>query len=225
MEREISYGGILCHTLALVAGDSAVALSLVAVFTAIATAVDVSGAPIGNFLGLPVMVVQYFILRRLVDRQGLRAPTTGYAGFGSFFALGLVSGFAILLASILFILPGIYLSARWAMSDAVLLAEDGTVGSALQRSGTATKGHTLPIALALVTLMLPSFAVLALTILPAMWPGVVPDPGLGQAATISASLALNLGIYLPQVVGWYFGIALYEMTIGRPGDRLSEVFA
>jgi hypothetical protein len=222
--EEVTYRSILGRTLAMVGEDWSMAALVTIALTAVSTLCDVEAPQLGNLLGIPVLVVEYYLLRRLLDRHGLRS-SAHFAGFGTFFVLGLVTGLATIVGFLFFIVPGIYLSARWAMADAALLAEGGTSREAMDRSWALTKPHAVPIALAIVTITLPSIAVMGATLAAVMWPDVIPATFTTRMATFGSSATLNLFIYASQVVGWYFGIALYALLVGRPGDQLAEVFA
>ena len=76
MERDISFRALIGRTFALIASDiGAVLLAFIGIVL-LSTALDVAMPNGGNLLGLPILVVQYYTIRRLVDRVRLRLPTT-----------------------------------------------------------------------------------------------------------------------------------------------------
>ncbi len=167
------------------------------------------------------MVVQYYVIRRLVDQNELRSADR-LGGFVAFFIAGLLTGLAMILGLVLLILPGIYLNARWTLVDAVVVAENRSATDAMGRSWEATKGNVLPIILAGLVISIP--AVIGIVLLFAVAAGTQGD--INQSVNLGLSAAINVMLYASQVVGWYFGVALYQMLLGEPAKaQLGEVFA
>ena len=190
--------------------------------TAAATILDIAVPDGANLLTIPVLVAQYYILRRLIDRQGLRSADR-LGGFGWFFVVGLVTGLGILLGFASLVLPGIYLYARWSVAGIALIAENRGANDAIGRSWEATRDHALPIALAWLTINLPFIA--SMVVLFATAAAAGPDASISQATGIGLGAILNLLLYASQVAGWYFTVALYELLTGPVDVRLGEVFA
>jgi hypothetical protein len=145
---------LLGQTFVLIASDASAALLAFGTIVTASTALDLAAPNGGNFATLPILVVQYYMVRRLIDRQQLRAAES-HAGFGSYFVLGLITGLPTLLGFVAFIVPGFYLCARWAMSGAALLAENDGATTAARRSWHGTAGYVLPIAMAQLVLAIP----------------------------------------------------------------------
>jgi hypothetical protein len=225
--NSVSFRGLLAHTFALIANDASAALVTFGGIVAVATAFDIAVPNGGNLVTLPVMVVQYYMIRRLVDRLKLRSAE-GHAGFGSFFVLGLITGLPTLLGYVALIVPGIYLSARWTMADVALLAENEGAGSAAHRSWSASAGRTLPIVMAQFVLALPLVVGLVMIFSAGFSAGAATSNGSGgpldDAILHGVDFAFNILVYASQVAGWYLGVAAYALIVGQPTAALSEIF-
>jgi hypothetical protein len=221
MEQRVSFGQAIGATVALVSSDLAIVLMMIAGIAAIATVIDVTAPSASNVLNIPVLVVQYYVVRRLVDRNDLRSADR-LGGFGAFFVAGLLTGLAMILGIVLFVLPGIYLSARWTMVDAVVVAENRGATEAMRRSWDATKGNVLPIIFAGLVIGIP--AIIGLALLFAVGAGTQGD--ISASVNLGLSATSNVLLYASQVAGWYFGVALYQLFLAGPArTQLGEVFA
>lgn len=222
MEQRLSFGQIVTATFALVLGDLPVALLTIVAIAAVATIVDVTAPSAGNILNIPVLVVQYYLIRRLIERQGLRSADR-LGGFGSFFVVGLVTGLAILLGFVLLILPGIYLSARWSLADAAVVAENRGFSDAIKRSWDATAGNVLPIVLASLAISIPLIVYMALMFATGLAAAQGDAP---EVTSLGFGIVANLLLFTSQVCLWYFGVALYRLLLGGSDEaQLGEVFA
>jgi hypothetical protein len=222
MEQRVSFGQAIGATVALVSSDLVIVLMTIAGIAAIATLIDVTAPSASNLLNIPVLVVQYYVIRRLVDRNELRSADR-LGGFGAFFIAGLLTGLAMILGFVLLVLPGIYLSARWTLVDAVVVAENCGATDAMGRSWEATKGNVLPIIFAGLVISVPSIIGLGLLFSTGIIAGAQGDT---QGVGPGLSAAINVLLYASQVVGWYFGMALYQLLLGEPAKaQLGEVFA
>lgn len=222
MEHRLSFGQIVTTTFALVLGDLPVVLLTIVAIAAAATFIDVTAPSAGNILNIPVMVVQYYLIRRLIERQGLRSADR-LGGFGSFFAVGVVTGLAILLGFVLLILPGIYLSARWSLADAAVVAENRGFSDAIKRSWDATAGNVLPIVLASLAISIPLIVYMALIFATGF---AAAQGNAPEVTSFGFSGVTNLLLYASQVCLWYFGVALYRLLLGGSDEaQLGEVFA
>lgn len=222
MEQRLSFGQIVTATFALVLGDLPVALLTIVAIAAVAMIVDVTAPSAGNILNIPVLVVQYYLIRRLIERQGLRSADR-LGGFGSFFVVGLVTGLAILLGFVLLILPGIYLSARWSLADAAVVAENRGFSDAIKRSWDATAGNVLPIVLASLAISIPLIVYMALMFATGLAAAQGDAP---EVTSLGFGIVANLLLFTSQVCLWYFGVALYRLLLGGSDEaQLGEVFA
>jgi|GEM_PF-987553 len=218
MERRLSVGQIIGATFALMLGDLPIVLLMITGISAAATIIDVTAPSAGNILNIPVLVVQYYLIRHLIDRQGLRSADR-LGGFGSFFVVGVITGLAILLGCLLLILPGLYLGARLAMVDAAVVGENRGFSDAMRRSWDASEGNVLSIALAVLTISVPM--ILGLALLFAV--GVSADDV--AVNTLGFSVVFNVLLYASQICFWYLGVALYELLLADSAiAQLGEVF-
>jgi len=223
MERTVSFGDIIGATFQLIGGDLPVVFGVTVAASAAGAALDFAAPVAANAMNLAMIGVQYALVKRLVDRQGLRSAEQP-GGFGSFFLLGILSGLAIALGFLLLIVPGIYLYARWSMANAILLSEDCGAGQAMQRSWAASRASILPIALAAVVLGLPTI----LAMVAFMSAGFLEGSGataIGRSGEIAVDVAANLLIYAGQIAGLYMSVALYPLLVGKPESQLRDVFA
>ncbi len=79
------------------------------------------------------IVLQIWVIQ-LVLSDGQGAQSFDGNGFGRMFGIGFLSGLAILLGLLLFILPGLYLMGRWSIAGPAMMAEKSGVIDSLKRS-------------------------------------------------------------------------------------------
>ena len=219
MDRKLSFNEVIGAFFALILNDLPIMLLIIAGATAAATIIDVTAPSAGNILNILMLVVQYYLIRHLVDQQGLRSADR-LGGFGSFFVVGLITGLAVLLGFVLLIVPGIYLMARWSMVDAAVVAENRGFSDAMRRSWDATADNVLPIGLAILTISLPMIIGFAMMFTIGASEGEEAINGLGL------SIVVNLLLYASQISIWYFGVALYQLLLAGPAEtQLNEVFS
>jgi hypothetical protein len=219
MDRKLSFNEVIGAFFALILNDLPIMLLIIAGAAAAATTIDVTAPSAGNILNILMLVVQYYLIRHLVDRHGLRSADR-LGGFGSFFVVGLITGLAVLLGFVLLIVPGIYLIARWSMVDAAVVAENRGFSDAMRRSWDATADNVLPIGLAILTISLPMIIGFAMMFTIGASGGEEAINGLGL------SIVVNLLLYASQISIWYFGVALYQLLLAGPAEaQLGEVFA
>ncbi len=215
----ISIGDIFSSTLRLTAADSLLAFGLIVALTLFGTLGDVYAPDAVFLLGVAIVVVHFFVLRRIVTNHHL-ASGGRLGGFGGFFGVGILTGLGILCGALLLVLPGLYLAARWSMANTALIAEDCGVSTAMARSWQGTKGSGLAVTIALVLVLVPGIA--GAVIMGAM--GYF-DMALTDGGPIGLDALANGLVSLSQVVSWYFEVALYALLVGSPNAALDEVFA
>ena len=69
MDRKLSFSEVIGAALALMASDLPVVLGTIAAIAAASTFLDVASATLSNILAIPVLVAQYFLIRRLADED------------------------------------------------------------------------------------------------------------------------------------------------------------
>jgi hypothetical protein len=168
------------------------------------------GAPF--VAGIASLAAQYYLTAGALERLGLREPG-GRNRFGAFWGLNILSGLGIALGFLFLILPGIYLSARWAVASVVLLAEDDTVSVALGESWAVTRPNLWAIIATLLVIFVPA-CLLAFGI---SIPLYSREPMLAQ-------LILYVFLFAAFVTSWLTAVAIYSLL--RPShEQLAEVFA
>lgn len=160
------------------------------------------------------LVVGFYVLRDSLERAGLMPDGRGGSMIG-LFVMGFVSGLAILIGFVLLIVPGLYLSGKWAGAAALLIAEDEGGIDSLRLAGKRSAGMVWSNMLAVVAVWLPAVAVLAGFML-LLWDSPEEPWGL--------TLLLNAAISVANLGSWYLAVAVYAAS-RTPDQTLDEVFA
>lgn len=108
---------------------------------------DVNGAYV--WVGFLEWAVTYLLLL-IVMKNGGYFVQGKTSGVGTYFVVGLVTGLAISLAVVVFILPGLYLLMRWLPVYARALTAAEWVGNSMRWSWDATERFQKPLSLALL---------------------------------------------------------------------------
>jgi hypothetical protein len=162
--------------------------------------------------GFAALAAQYYLTQRALEQRGLRAVGARNR-FGAFWGLNILSTLAILVGFVLLVLPGLYLSARWMVASAALLAEDSSVSDALGKSWAVTKPSLWAIAGLLLVIFVPAFVVgLGISI-----------PFEDRAPTV-ASTIVYVFLFGAITISWLAGVAIYSL-LRTNNDHLAEVFA
>jgi hypothetical protein len=213
-ERALKVGEILARLGGIARANAGFVLSCIAGLTAISVLADqVSTGLIAILPGMiGGVVAHYYLAVRALERLGLRkgrAPNR----FWDFWGLLILSGIGAFFGFVLLIVPGFYISARWAAAGAVLVSGDGQVGDALDRSW-AMSG--------------PSAWSIVATWLAMSLPGALTGFGLIIAFEIwlpfLARPMLHVVVFGASVASWLIGIAVYSL-LRPPTDHLAEVLA
>jgi hypothetical protein len=137
--------------------------------------------------------------------------------YGSLFAAGIIGGLGIVVGSLLLIIPGLYLAARWAIATPFIVVDGQASTQSLKSSWHATERFAWPIVLAVVVWTLPVIALLV---------GIaVIGAALGFAdnAIVDSLLGNSLAtVWL--VGGWCMGIAIFKRVNPLSG-AYDDVFA
>lgn len=188
------------------------------------------------FLGLYLLVTVLFggLLNAMLCRAAIEDMNDGRPQLGECFAtaivvllpllaIGIVSGVAIVIGLMLFVVPGIYLALGWAVAVPVLVQEREGVFGCLSRSRTLTRGSrwrlfamflVVLVVLAVLQAPLGLFAVLGSSIGPAY---LAPMISTGISATLSS--VFNTAI---AAVSY---IELRRIREGTSIDELAQIFA
>lgn len=234
MARDVTVGGILGETLALL-GDGA---RDVAIYTAIVGGVslaaiplgvvsdqadqlswgfmvDLNNGPVASAHGLVAAIVSlvagYWLLTRLLAVRGRFQP--GVNRFWPYLGMVILSGLATILGFILLIVPGVILMIRWSSASGFLIGEGQGVEQSLRSSWEATRGHSWTLFGAGLIVIL---GVLAVAGTVGGFAGVL-GATVGEAVAAIVEAATN-------TVTTALTIAIYVLVHDQSGE-LGEVFA
>lgn len=171
--------------------------------------IDTSGR--ANFYaGVATTVAHISVTRQALERSGLDVRR---GGFLPFIGMTWLWTLGIGLASILFLLPGLWLNARWFIAAPIFMAEGEGAFASLGASFARTKNNVWP----LVMLSL-------LIVVGAMGPSFVLAMIRGDApANPVANFAGYLCMFGAFCVSWLAAVALYRSA--PTTEELAEVFA
>ncbi|QNA85714.1 hypothetical protein G4G27_18300 [Sphingomonas sp. So64.6b] len=213
MDEALTVQDIFTRLGELMQENAGTAMACLAGLVGVNIALDLTIGDAGTLpAGIASLVAQYVLVRTALERRGLRDETRRN-GLGAFWGVNILSGLGILLGYVLLIVPGIFLSVRWSVASAVLLAEEQTVSGALGESWALTRPNLWPILGVLLVIFVPA-AVIAIGVA-----GMLIDQ-----QPLIASLILYPVIFAAFVSSWLLSVALYSLL--RPTqDHLSEIFA
>jgi len=209
--RELKIGKIVDKTLGVLEINAVPALiyllALTVITLPIAYASAGSTAPLqllgGQLLRSVVGIVcGYFLLVTMVRRTGLQSRT-GQDSFLSFFGMSVLATLAVMLGMIVFVLPGLFLMARWSVAQPLLVAQGEGALASLGESWERTRGNEFSIFFA-------AFAVLLLPIVVIIAASAFFEEGNLVRLVISefATSAINLTLLS-------MGVALYGLLVGK----------
>lgn len=218
MTGNLTAGAILNRTVQLLAAYPLPALLCFLLFVVPSVLIDTYREEDLTALNLVINIgavfAQYYSIKIVLRGEGLYNPH-GLAGRGgTFFGVLLITGIAIGIGTLLLILPGLYLYARWSIAAPLVVAEGATFSEALDRSTEWSRENLFPIMIALgvVGLTLPA-SLLLFYVYPA-----------GDYPPVPLAVLANSLIFGGSILGWYVSIALFTlMRRGQPG--LEDVFA
>jgi len=205
---------LLSHTFSLsVANWWRVAIALV-VLCAVGVLTDLKyDGSSGNLLFTMVFFIFQIWLTDALLKETVQRESVGH-GSGSAFGASLLSGLAILVGFVLFIVPGLIALVRWSMVVPVALADRVGVIEAMRRSWHRSAGHFWQI---LGLLMLTYVPVLGGTVALIIIVGRTTMPVL---LDIAGNVILMSGL----ILGWHASLAVF--LAGEPRlSALQEVFA
>ncbi len=109
--------------------------------------------PIGMIVLIASVVGQFWLFGKIlgVDVQ-LSGDNAGR--ILAFIGLSIVTGLGVMFATVLLIIPGLFVGSRWLMSPAFFVHDNDAVFEAMGKSWNQTRGNTLTIALAAVIIVL-----------------------------------------------------------------------
>jgi len=208
--RDLKIGKIIDKTLAVIERNAAPALIYVIALTAVSVPVTwfavgsldpmrlLGGELLKAALGI---ACAYFLLVAALRRTGLSSGK-GEEAFVPYIGLSILTTLGVLLGTLAFVLPGLFLMARWSIAPPVLLSQGSGVMASLGESWERTKGNEFSIIVAaLAMIVLPIAVVIA--------GGAFFEDGDLVGITVSqlASSAIT-------VITLSMGVALYGLIVG-----------
>lgn len=179
------------------------------------TVTDSSQYGLANFaVSVGSLIAQFIVLDRLLRAEGLIMPDDEPRG-AAYVMAAIATGIGITLGLVLLVIPGLLLSARWAVVLPDVVARRVGAGDAMAASAEMTREDILPLALASAVLLIPSIAAIAVSFF------LYPEDGNTGAAYL---IGTNLAVYAGQILGWYASVAIYALY-RHSEPTLEEVFA
>lgn len=209
--RDLKIGTIIDKTLGVIEVNAMPALVYLLAMTAAGIPISyfsvgsldvmqiVGGQVLKSVIG---MVLGYFLLVAMVRRTGLQSPMARDALL-PYIGMSLLSSLAVMLGMIVFILPGLFLMARWSIAQPLLVSRGGGVMASLGESWERTSGNELSIFGAALAVMLVPIAIVIAS-------GSLFEPG--DIAGIVVSELATSGINLLLLA---MGVALLGLIVGR----------
>ena len=209
--RDLKIGKIIDKTLGVLELNALPALVFVVVLTAVS--VPITYFSVGSLDPLRIaggqllqsvigMICGYFLLVAIMRRTGLEARG-GEDVFLPYLGMSLLSGLAVMLGLIVFILPGLFLIIRWIVAGPLMVARGGKVMATLGESWDRTRGHEFAIIVAVL-------AVIVVPVVVMIAAGSLFEQGalVGMVVSQIASSALSLMVLS-------LGVAVYGLMMAR----------
>jgi hypothetical protein len=216
--RDLKIGKIIDKTLGVIERNAAPSLIYVVALTAVS--VPITWFAVGSMDPMQLLggellkaalgiACAFFLLVAALRRTGLSSRAGGDAFF-PYIGLSVLYTLGFLLGVIAFILPGLFVMARWSVAQPMVVARGGGVMASLGESWERTKGNEFQIIIAAIALFLVPIAVLIAA-------GSFFEEGDPVGLTISqlASSAIS-------VISLSMGVALYGMIVG--GEQEARAF-
>lgn len=172
---------------------------------------------LANALGLLVSFVQIglqlWLTIVVLDRLGLERLSK--ARFVSLVLIGIPMTIAIGIGTLLLVLPGIYLAARWRLAVPILIARDADVIEAMRASWRETEAHWKSLMIATAVVGVP----IVVSLIAYLLVGAADEQ-----FSIPLAVAANLLLYGGFTAGWLLDLAAYRL-IADPRTELAQTFA
>jgi uncharacterized membrane protein len=212
--RELNIGTIIDKTLAVIERCAPATLIYFVALTIINAAIGYFAlsmtAPLQQvemrlLQSLVGLICAYFFIDAMVRKTGLCSRATGDA-FLPFLALYIVYSIGVVLGFILIIFPGLYIMARWSISQPMLIARGDGPMQALGNSWEETEENAFQILIVVLIFLIPTIAISALCTLM-----------LGQAS-VAGMLISQVASSATSVLALAMGVALYGLIVGTPKE-------
>lgn len=183
----------------------------------IQTGMSFYNGPVGLVVLVLSVIGQFLLFQRMLfgEEHGLEFSSR----MAAFVGLGILTFLGTSLASLLLIIPGLFVGARWLMSPAIFVAEGRGVADAMSESWQRTRGKTVNVA---ITLFL---VVIVFMILGAVLNGVL----LGAFGFAGGGIGI-VRYFVDALASEFFSVVLIAMSVGTYNlltnrtDELSDVF-
>lgn len=212
--RPLDFGTLLTRSLdnvRLIWWQVLVYLALVAVFALAAQLVGIRS--VGGAGLLVYLVGQYWLYHALIKARGL-IETPRYHLF-AFAALAAMLIIPIMLGLAAFVLPGLFLVARWIAAPTFVVARGEGAIAAAGDSWQAVRGHTGKLVGALILAFVGSSLIGAIT-------GLITG-GVGELVGTGANLVTQIEVHLLPLLLLALSVATYEL-LGPQDSSIEEVF-
>ncbi|WP_411341897.1 hypothetical protein V6U71_08860 [Sphingopyxis sp. J-6] len=172
-----------------------------------------TGSGVLILYGVAITFVQVWLTREALEREGVE-PAVPISNSLTVYLQGILVGLGILAGLLLFILPGLYLFARWYVANVILIRDGGGRRAAMRRSWDMLETRW-PAALGVgLILFMISAGPLALDLY---------RPAFTKEYEFAWLVMTNLFSGAGQVGGYLAAVALL-LNIEQPASTLQEVF-
>ncbi len=208
-------GAILQEALRLLGTTPAAFVIFLVVMIGAATLVDVySTGPAGNFAVNGASIFASFGLTMAIITTSVEGGRKGRRGAMTYVGISILSGLACAVGFLLLIVPGLILSARWSPVYGFALGDGHGVVDAMGESWEATRGHTVPIVLAMLVPYAFNICGVGLVLM--------TGENFVEWSWITATI-INGFVYIGVAVGIAVGLAVFSL-LARQNSDVAEVF-
>ena len=216
--RDLKIGKIIDKTLGVIERTALPALIFVIVVTALCAPISwftvgslsASRLAGGELLKAVIgIVAAYFLIVPMLRRAGLHTRSDADA-FLPFIGLSVLSALGVLLGFIAFIIPGLFVMARWSIAQPLLVGRGTGVMESLGESWERTRGNEFSIIIAALALALAPIVVMIATAV--FFEETSPVRIVVTQLASSAMSAIFLGM----------GVAIYGLMTGGSEARSFE---
>ena len=213
--RDLKIGKIIDKTLGVIERTALPALIFVIVVTALCAPISwftvgslsASRLAGGELLKAVIgIVAAYFLIVPMLRRAGLHTRSDADA-FLPFIGLSVLSALGVLLGFIAFIIPGLFVMARWSIAQPLLVGQGTGVMESLGESWERTRGNEFSIIVAALALALAPIVVMIATAV--FFEETSPVRIVVTQLASSAMSAIFLGM----------GVAIYGLMMGGSEPR------
>ena len=213
--QHLATGELIAGALAELRANLRPVLIYLAVMIALGAIAESAPAPVdrvASFAGTLAYFGGLYLVFESMLRNAGNLSVGASRRFFRFAGMGFVVLFGVLFAMYLFVIPAFIVAARWMMAPSILVATRRGAFASLGESWTLTRGNTLPIALALIVLLIIGFTAISVA-------AAVVGAAFGAEKLVSSLLTHGVNILL---VG--LSVAVYR-RLNDEGDELVAVFA